>query len=871
MMTKTISAALIVTFALAPITLTSAQRSLATDQRALSPERAMARQVPERVQFGPARVIADRNGALIEWEMASEPGVIGYFVYLVDAMGPRLVNRSMALGAAARAGASEQGGERYQVFDPHGGRGSVYVIKGHGIKGEINFSKQIQARYVRDIEEFSGVSVGKLRSETSKKGRILESSALMLPEELQAVASPDAEASDLAAHRWVVSQPSTMISIKKDGLYRVSRDELAAAGFPVGSNPANWRLFLQGVEQPIIIGDGGQYIEFFGRGIDTPESDTRMYYMISGTTPGLRMASRILRNGPGNVVSGSFPMAVERRERINYINSIFNGDEENYWGSIVAAPISAPPVEVLFSLLEFDNNVDTARIDLKMQGFSLTPHQTRVTLNGHDLGIISGTGHTPYSAEFVVPAGHLTDGVNVLALSSVETSDLSLFDSVTVEYARKYIADNDRLRFFTPGFRRVNVDGFSSGNIRVFDTTQTGQPHQISNVQITNDGGSFSARIPSARPAVYYAVEDSAVLTPFAVAENQPSTLSDPSNGADLVIISHSAADFMTPAESWADYRRGQGFTVKVVDIRDVFDEFSYGVHAASAIKSFLNHAYDNWQDRPEYVLLIGDASYDPRNYEMRSQSWDLLPTKMIATFFEETGSDEALADFDGDGLSELAIGRIPARTAANITVALNKTIAFEAEADRVSRGALFVYGPPDPNNFQFISDTLREQLPPSVPATFLEAGAAKHNELIANLNSGKFITNYAGHGTTGAWSPTAFFSNSHVSLLTNSDKQTIFTMLTCLNGYFIQPANDSLSENLLKSQTGGAVAAWASSGKTTSDFQLVMGTRFYDRVADGDITRMGDLIKDAKSVLVAGTDVKFSWVLLGDPMLKVR
>ncbi len=55
---------------------------------------------------------------------------------------------------------------------------------------------------------------------------------------------------------------------------------------------------------------------------------------------------------------------------------------------------------------------------------------------------------------------------------------------------------------------------------------------------------------------------------------------------------------------------------MKVVDIEDVYDEFSYGAHSAQALKDFLTRAATNWTPPPRYVLLVGDASYDPRNYE---------------------------------------------------------------------------------------------------------------------------------------------------------------------------------------------------------------------------------------------------------------
>jgi hypothetical protein len=94
--------------------------------------------------------------------------------------------------------------------------------------------------------------------------------------------------------------------------------------------------------------------------------------------------------------------------------------------------------------------------------------------------------------------------------------------------------------------------------------------------------------------------------------------------------------------------------------------------------------------------------------------------------------------------------------------------------------------------------------------------------------------------------------------------------MLTCLNGFFLSASLNSLAERLLNHTNGGAVAAWGSTGLTTPDVQEIMGQRFYDQVDQGTIPRLGDLIRDAKSVITE-EDVRLSWALIGDPMLKVR
>jgi len=292
--------------------------------------------------------------------------------------------------------------------------------------------------------------------------------------------------------------------------------------------------------------------------------------------------------------------------------------------------------------------------------------------------------------------------------------------------------------------------------------------------------------------------------------------------------------------------------------------------------------------------MLLGDASYDPKNYLGRGYT-DLIPTKVVTGVFSRMATDEALADFDGDGLAEMAVGRIPVRTVADVTTIYNKTVHFET-LPTLTRGAVFVYDQPlhPGDDFQTDSANLRAQLTnmdngAGGTATLIDRGASNQglSHTLADLSRGPtgasgqpgpYIANWSGHGSTGLWSNDGFISILNTDQITNANSETFYTLLTCLNGYFYLPNtdgnpvdNDSLAEKLLKSTTGGAAAAWASTGSTTADVQVDMGKRFYSKVNDGSIPRVGDLIKDAKGVLASGADVRLSWALLGDPLLKMR
>lgn len=705
----------------------------------------------------------------------------------------------------------------------------------------------------------------------------LERRNARLPKDLQATVSNAMLPPDINNQRWVAAQPGAKIVVKQDGMYRVTRDELQNAGFDVNSNSANWRLFMEGNEQAIIVGAGDQYVEFFGRGLDTPESDSRVYYLIvDAGTVGKRIHTRVLNNLGGTVVSTSYLAFDEKKERTQYFSVIANGPENNYFGSLI---VSDPPARVSFTLTNVDVAAAACSMTIRLQGLSYqAEHNILARLNGHALGFVTGNFHENFSTTFTgVPTTFLVEGTNSLEMVASGT-DYALFDTVTVNYPRRYVAEQNKLPFYMPGYRKVNVGNFATPNIRVFDTTYDSNTQLLVNFQTVEGGGTFSAKLPSDRAAVTYAVEDSALLRSPSITFNSPSTLSTPANAADVIIISYSVPAFMTVAEQWANYRRsaaGGAFRVKVVDIADVYDEFSYGSQSVHAVEDLLAYADANWlAPAPRYVLIIGDSSYDPRNYE-GTGNWALVPTKMVNTISTETGSDDAMVpDLDQNGVPDMAIGRIPARASVDIISALNKTIAFETPLgwDLEHRGAMCAYDSVFGRNYVATCLAYMSHMPQGTPITYIASrDPGAHEQLISVLNGGPYIANFTGHGNAAAWG-TNFFTTDDVPLLVNRDRQSIYTMLTCLNGYFIRPVPDSLAEALVKAPNGGGVATWASTVDTTPDIELSVGERFYQQVALGQINRMGDLVVDARSHSLPPTsDASYSWILLGDPALKVR
>jgi len=93
--------------------------------------------------------------------------------------------------------------------------------------------------------------------------------------------------------------------------------------------------------------------------------------------------------------------------------------------------------------------------------------------------------------------------------------------------------------------------------------------------------------------------------------------------------------------------------------------------------------------------------------------------------------------------------------------------------------------------------------------------------------------------------------------------------MMTCFNGYFQDPYNDSLSEALLKAR-GGAVCVWASTTLTEPAGQNVIGAEFYRLLFGVQPITLGDAARAAKSV-TNDRDVRRTWTLFGDPAMRLR
>ena len=357
---------------------------------------------------------------------------------------------------------------------------------------------------------------------------------------------------------------------------------------------------------------------------------------------------------------------------------------------------------------------------------------------------------------------------------------------------------------------------------------------------------------------------------PTSIIENQPSNWREHNHTADLLIVAHSS--LLASARQLQTYRESQGLRVALVDIEDVYDEFTFGNKSPYALRDFLAFAKANWQLAPRFVLLVGDASLDPRNYLGRGDA-DLVPTKLLDTRYMETASDDWFAEIDSDGQAKMSVGRLPVRAEDEALRMISKIIGYERSTG--GNAVLLVSDINDGFNFEAVSNRLREILPSDtrveqINRESIDDSTAK-KALLAGLSRGQKVVNYIGHGSLDSWRGN-LLSSAEARGLTNSELP-LFVMMTCLNGYFQDASLESLAESLMKAERGGAIAVWASSGLTIPSAQSAMTQRAFETLfddGDGRTVMLGEVTSRAKDA-VHDSDVRRTWILFGDPTTRIK
>lgn len=846
---------------------------------------------PTTAEFFDARAEVVPGGVRVEWQTAHEVDNLGFDVFREDAGGElhRLTGSPVAGSALfVGPGAALGVGKGYGVLDDRGQAGARYWVEAIDLSGQ---RTRFGPVFVEDSGKAPvGEAVLRPASDPSMTLAALGSRSVATPRTptlvTRSVVPPAPLPERLATQWWVAGKPAAKLLVNETGWYRVSRAELLAAGFDPGDDPTNLQMVVDGQEVAIRVdrvGDGGYAVEFFGWGLDRLSTDVNVFWLVRGSTPGRRIAMAPFRNG----ASGPewFVDLVRRQDRTVYFAAFVREDRDNFFGGPVTGTASSYPLEVE-GLAGFAPVA--AELEVALQGLSLGAHRAEVSLNGQVLGYLEFEGQRGASMTFPVSLETLVEGENQVTLvADGAENDVTLVDHLTLSYPRRYTAGDGQFLVQAPLGRTVHIGGLAVPRVFVLDVTD---PRQVSSLgyALVPEGESYAVAVtPAGASRLSLGLPDtnrellvvpvSAHKAPVAVVANTPSAWHNDANGADFVILSHPA--FAAAVEPLRAHRAGQGLSPVVVDLGDVFDEFSFGVVDPAGIRGFLEHAARNWQVGPESVLLVGDGTLDPRNFIAKGEP-DFVPAVLVPTGGLKTPSDDWYVTFEQGGQPELAIGRLPVKTVAEAEAVVAKLMAYDQHLDQPAWAgrAVVVSDLEDPGLNGFLFHDAGEQVSALVSNRFntnhvslsTVGRSAGRAALMAELETGTGLVAYAGHSSIGFWSHPTFMSSTMAAALENGAATPVVVDLTCFTGFFANYPGESLGESWLRASAGGAVAVVTPSSATDPAGQMEMAEALFGLIGSTEPVSLGAALMQAKTAS-GDYGVRRGWLLLGDPTMRVR
>jgi uncharacterized repeat protein (TIGR01451 family) len=836
------------------------------------------------------------NRVLLQWKTGGESHNLGFNVYREQNGQQVQLNSSLIAGSALlmRGALPKHSGKTYAWIDSSASAGTgAYWLEDVDVNGTRILHERVSAQ--------AASSSGSADEANASSMMLSQLNSSQAPTLSNTPGESGNETSHPVEHIWRISapafsqrqqqfalaaNPAVKISVKHEGWYCVTQPDLVKAGLDPNADPAFLHLYAEAIEQPVQItgataGPGGfgpqAAIYFYGVGINTPYSGTRVYWLAPEETPGERIATLPLSVG-SNQPPADFPFSVELTPHTTYFSSLLTTDGDNFFGPLVS---TTPTDESLYVSHLSTTSTDSARLEVLLQGIVRAfPHDVSIALNGTNLGAANFIGQDKGRFGIDIPPGLLLEGTNTVTLTAEDGEyDTSLLQTIRVTYPHTFTADSDALVFTARVGDEVSVTGFAQASVTVLDITNPSQPVELTpSVAPASKPGVYTAAVQvpwstGSGDHTLIAVGNDRISKIAALRPNQPSHWHSEQAGSEIAIVS--AEPFMHALDPIVRAHHAEGLSSAVISVEDLYDEFTFGEHSPSAIRDFLQAAIKAWHTAPKYLLLNGRASLDPRNY-LGFGRLDFVPTKIVPTPMLMTASDDWFSDFNNSGLPTVATGRLPASTFAESKLLADKIGTYEGQSTNGAwtAQALMVADVNDMENFTQDSLFVQAALPPNISPTDVFANNMTipnaQQAILNGIDSGQVLVNYSGHGSEDQWSGDDLFSTDSVPLLTNGNSLPVFLIMDCLNGFFQDVYEEPLAVTLMLAPNGGAVAVMASSGLNQSPPQTILDKLVVQNAMGASQSALGDAIIKGKAG-ITDLSVRRTFNLLGDPAMRIK
>jgi uncharacterized repeat protein (TIGR01451 family) len=723
------------------------------------------------------------------------------------------------------------------------------------------------------------------------------------------------------------------LSVQTTGIYRVTYEQLLAEGLDLSRIKANWiTLRNQGQQVPITVHlpgteeedgekhdawhsnwDGnkqgkryrrkhqqfhntlrskkfgeGSYIEFYGEAINSLYTDRNIYTLSLNKSGGLR--SDIDNSAiPASAALSYFmsTVIVEPKGEYSFANP---GDDPWYSKRILA--FNTKTVALPITLEGYVANPDphswndAIRYSVSLWGGLDFPGNSTTQPDHHVIVAINGEQHADETFDGIInreitgTLASIKEGLNTISVTlPADTSyfaDLVNIEKWQITYPKHFHADGSGLVFRAAG-TKYQVTGLDSDELVVYRRADNGALTKLNTLDI-DCVSSNDCRVGFAgdgQLADYFVKTVATTLTPGAF-EPVPEYDNIKTGKAELLIISspdfinelYGSEAILNPNQSYA--------SVKIVDVETIYAQFGDHLVDAHAIDDYIQYAYQHLRTR--HVLIVGGDSYDPNGY-LGLGAISFVPTLYTATdnLIKWAPVDALYGDVDGDFIPDLAIGRLPVRTQAELQTILakiqdyydrdyDKTVVFASDAFEVSQNYDF-----KADAQTLIADHFSEWQVTRAHIDDLGSSAA-HTQLIDSINAGVSLTGFIGHSAPSQWTfnTPPLLKATDLAALTNSGKPTVVAQLGCWNTYYVSPHEDTMGHQFMLNGDRGAVAVLGASTLTKAVSERLLAKEIFARLQTGVL--LGDAILEGKRAYARSNqgqkDVLLGWTLLGHPGL---
>ncbi len=748
------------------------------------------------------------------------------------------------------------------------------------------------------------------------------------------------------------------IPVAREGVYRINKSALISGLVTVANDPSfnhgRFQIFKSGVEQYIYVYDengnnvldGTDYIEFYGTPndgaldtemFDDPASQVNPRYSVISDTAAYFLTWVNITNPPFNTRRlqeandnnfSAYPQAqyFMRNAIQDYYGQYYPGSTDNNgfgdpeytagegWFDYAFRP-GASANRAFNTQNRFTAGPDATLESVFVSAsnhYTYNDHRVTVTLNGTPLADTTFEGYQVIMLAKTIPTANLSNTNNFVFTANDPNSvntDRNAVSYIAINYPHTFSFNGEsdslfrmQLPFNALGAKSLtNITNYVSAGTNAFIYDLNGNLR----IPLVNSSGTWQGLVPNdaaGQPKNILLFGDMAVS--YVNTLNPVST--DPSNFArfrnfnqigqtfNYIIVTH--ASLMSQAASYQAYRSTGGHNAMLVDVAELYDQFSYGVNKhPMAIRHFARYAHQNWAVKPKNLLLLGKSisskycrpnaagNYPDNGYQSPAALAAMYAANLIPTV-GYPASDLLLTNrIDPGKLYSPAIptGRIAARTPQHVSIYLNKVMGYESQqpADWMKHVLHFGGGTTSQEQQAFKDylsnyETLIEApnfggIVTTVLKTSSDPIQINQSELIkARIDSGVTMMTFFGHASGNSFDIAIDLPSAY----TNKDKYPIIIANSCYAGD-IHKSTTSTSEDFVLIADKGAIGFIAQVGQGFPGPLDIYSNRFYRSMSvdnyGGTIGRTMQMVADSiENPSSAIKTVLLEMTLHGDPAL---